>query len=779
LKLPNSKTTGAGKNPEVLPVVCVCAFLALAVLAVFGQTAHFGFVNYDDDVYVYENARLAGGLNWPGVAWVLTHAQCSLYHPLTMLSLMLDYQFHGLQAGGYHLTNVLIHAASSVLLFLIMREMTGALWRSAFLAAVFAIHPLRVESVAWVTERKDVLGAFFFMLTLGAYIRYVRKPESLGRYLMVAVFFGLDLLCKPTAVTLPFVLLLLDYWPLGRMRGMQNEECRMQNEESRGGKTAGVAFWRLVKEKIPLAALAALACAATIIAAGAAGTSKAHISVGIKMANALVSYAVYLRQIFWPAGLAVFYPFPKNIPPLWELAAAFLLLAVITGGVAAFGRKRPWLLVGWLWYLGMLVPVIGVVQVGAAAHADRNTYLPHIGLYLLLTWAAADLSVRWRCRRLVQGGCAAAVLAALFWCAQLQASYWRSSELLWKHTLSCTSGNYLAHFNLGNDLVKNDRPDEAIAQFREAVKFQPAGCDCHYNLANALLRRGNLDDAIDQFRKSLEITPDHAEALNNLGNALAGTGADQDAIAQYQRALQIQPDYADARLNLGRVLLRAGQLDEAGAQFRKLLESKPGDAEFRHDLGEALLLKGDFDGAMSCFEATTAKGADPAARWRVAGDDFLQREDWAAAIACYRRATVLNPRTTDAWADLGMACYKKGAGKEAIEAWQQALAIDPSQFNIQNNLAWLLATAPDTSLRDGAKAVALATQASQAGGGGNPVILHTLAVAYAEAGNYAQAAATARQALALAAEQKKEALADTLQQEIKLYEANPPPRHAP
>ena len=325
--------------------------------------------------YVYENAKVTGGLSLKGLAWVFTHADCHLYHPLTMLSLMADYQLHGLHAGGYHFTNVLLHTASVILLFLVLRQMTGALWRSAFVAAVFAIHPLRVESVAWVAERKDVLGTFFFMLTLGAYVRYVRKPNSLARYLMVAVAFVLALLSKPTVVTLPFVLLLLDYWPLQRFEQARN-------------------FSGLVLEKIPLLALAAGACAMTVLAAEKEVAAYANVSMLSRLGNVLVSYAVYLRQMVWPEGLAVFYPRPEKGHPVWTMALSFLLLALITGGVLAFRRKRRWLLIGWLWYLGMLTPMIGIVQVGAFAHADRITYLPQIGIYLPLTWLAAEWAAK-------------------------------------------------------------------------------------------------------------------------------------------------------------------------------------------------------------------------------------------------------------------------------------------------------------------------------------------------------------------------------------------------
>ena len=684
-------------------MVCVCVFLVLAVLAVFGQTAGFGFVNYDDNLYVFENPKLATGLSLDGIVRAFTHVECSLYHPLTMISLRLDYQLHGLQAGGYHLTNVLIHTASVILLFLILRQMTGALWRSAFVAAVFAIHPLRVESVAWVAERKDVLAAFFFMLTVGAYVRYVQSPHSRARYLLVAVFFVLSLLCKPTAVTLPFVLLLLDYWPLGRMKGMQKEESGKQRD-------LGVPFLSLVKEKIPLMALAAAACVVTCLAARKEVMNATHISMPVRLENGFISYVVYLRQMVWPGGLAAFYPCPDESPPLWEIGLAFILLAVISGGVLAYGRKRPWLLTGWFWYLGMLVPLIGIVSVGDFAHADRNTYLPQIGLYVLLTWMAAEGCMKWKQRRLVLGGLMMTVVGALMFCAHAQTLCWMDSESLWTRALACTSGNYLAHNNLGNALYRDGRRDEAIAEYRKALDIKPDYAEALNNLGVVLFAKGDLEAAIAQYRKALDIKPDYAEAIHNLGSALATKGDYGAAIEQYRKALEIKPDYAEARNNLGNALLLNGDLEEAIAQYRNTLK--------------------------------------------------------------------INPRSADAYGQLGQAFLQKGQTQEAIKAWQESLEIKPEQVNVQKNLAWVLATTPDASLRNGAKALALAEKASQSSGGGNPMILRILAAAYAETGNYGQAADTARRALELAAAQKNDALAAALQKEVRLYETKTPVRDA-
>ncbi|MGA3179368.1 MAG: tetratricopeptide repeat protein [Verrucomicrobiota bacterium] len=636
------------RNPETRQVVCVCAFLVLAVLAVFGQTAGFEFVNFDDPVYVSENPSVTSGLSARAVASALTHAQCSLYHPLTMISLMVDYQFHGLWAGGFHLTNVVIHAAASVLLFLILRQMTAALWRSAFVAAVFALHPLRVESVAWVAERKDVLAAFFFMLTLGAYLRYVRNPHSLGGYLMVAVFFGLDLLCKPTVVTLPFVLLLLDYWPLHRFvtrRAPHATGAPMEEQEVFGIPK------RLILEKIPLLALAAGACVATLFAARKAISSVDTVPVMIRISNAVVAYVVYLRQMVWPAGLAAFYPYPEKAFPLWETATAFLLLAGISGGVWALRRKQPWLLTGWYWYLGMLAPVIGIVQEGAFGHADRNTYLPQIGLYMLLTWVAAELCGGWRYRLLVLGGLSTAIVAALSLCAHAQTSYWRNSQVLWTHTIACTAPNSFARYNLGFALYQKGEMDQAVEQYREALEIKPDFVMARSNLGVACEQKGDTDEAIAQYRKALEIQPDNAEIRANLGNALSEKGQFNEAVEQYHKALEINPAYEDAHFNQGIALFRKGDTEGAIKQYREAVRIKPDDAMAEDNLGVALAKAGRFD----------------------------------EAIASYRQAIKISPRFADVYDNLGVALIQKGETKEAIESWRQALDLAAGQKN--NELA--------------------------------------------------------------------------------------------
>jgi tetratricopeptide (TPR) repeat protein len=500
-----------------------------------------------------------------------------------MLSLLADHQLYGLHAGGYHLTNVLLHAASVVLLFLVLRQMTGALWRSAFVAAVFAIHPLRVESVAWVAERKDVLAGFFFMLTLGAYFRYAENLKlqisNYKYYYMGALFFfALALLSKPTVVMLPFVLLVLDYWPLQRL-------------ESR--KISG-----LVLEKIPLLALAAWVCAKTVKAAGTALADNERISTAGRICDALVSYAVYLRQTIWPAGLAVFYPRPEKGYPVWMMALCILLLALITGGVLAYRRKRPWLLAGWFWYLILLLPMIGFVRVGAFAHADRMTALAQIGICVAVTWQVAE----WRVPRVVFGALMAGVVAALMVCAWKQTAFWQNSETLWNHALDCTTDNYVAHLNLGEVFREKGKVDEAIVHYQEVLRIKPRFAKAHYDLGYTLCQKGGMDEGIAQFQQALQIDPGYAEAHNNLGNALLEKGRVDEAISQYQEALQINPASAEARNNLGNVLLQKGRVDEAITQYQRALQISPGFATAHNNLGNALLQKGRVDEAITQYQ---------------------------------------------------------------------------------------------------------------------------------------------------------------------------------
>jgi len=461
-------------------VVCLCVLLALAVFAVFGQTARFGFVNYDDDKYVYANPAVENGLSAQGFGWAFTHSQVASWVPLTTLSHMLDCQLFGLNAGAHHIVNVLLHAASAVLLFLLLRQMTGALWRCAFVAAVFAVHPLRAESVAWISERKDVLSGLFFMLTIGSYVRYVRNTSRL-KYAAMILLFALGLLAKSMLATLPFVLLLLDYWPLKRISQFS---------------IAGLK--PLLFEKIPLFALSIGACVVAVLVPDQYQViENVHQHPFLeRMGNALVSYVIYLRQMVFPTGLAILYPKDTNVLPAWEVCLALVVLAAISIVVLACRKKRPYLLVGWLWYLGMLFPVIGIIQISEdAAHADRYTYLPEIGLAVAVVWAVADWSAGWKHRRLILGGLMIGVVGVLAVCGCIQTSYWRNNETLWTRAIACTPANILALNNLGVSLRLKGEPDEAVAQYRKALEIDPTYTKARNNLGAALADEGQVDEA--------------------------------------------------------------------------------------------------------------------------------------------------------------------------------------------------------------------------------------------------------------------------------------------
>ncbi len=519
-----------GNNTRQLTLVA-CVLLVAMTWAVFGQTLRDDFVNFDDNVYVYENRLVTSGVNFGNIAWAFAHAHARNWHPLTTISHMLDCQLFGLKPGGHHFTNVLLHSVATVLLFLVLWEMT-------------AIHPLRVESVAWIAERKDVLSAVFFLLTLGAYVHYVRHPSP-ARYLATSILFALGLMAKPMLVTVPLVLLLLDYWPLRR--------------EQSG----------LLAEKIPLFVLSGASSLITLLVQRG-GTAIDQLPSLWRLNNAIVSYVVYLWQMIWPVNLAVFYPHPNDRLSLWQIVGALLVLAAITCSVIILRR-----------YVLMLLPVIGLVQVGEQARADRYTYLPQIGLCIAATWLIVDLARHWRWRRSILATGAIVIVLLLSWRASVQASYWKNSESLWNHALAVTSNNDVAHNNVGFLLMRRGQLDEAIAHFETALKIRSQSAESHYhlglalihnNLANALVRERRLDEAIPHYEQAVTLRPDYADAHYNFGVALLQQGRLDEAIAHWKQCLSIQPADTEAHVTLGDALVRKGQLDEALAQYETALE---------------------------------------------------------------------------------------------------------------------------------------------------------------------------------------------------------------
>jgi tetratricopeptide (TPR) repeat protein len=568
--------------------------LIFITLVVFHQLPSHDFINLDDDILVYENPHVHAGLNKEGIAWAFTTFEAYNYHPLTWLSHMLDFQLFGLRPGLHHLTNLLFHLANTVLLFFVLRRMTGALWRSGFVAALFALHPLHVESVAWVAERKDLLSAFFWLLTMWAYARYAERP-GLKRYLPVLLFFGLGLLAKPMVVTLPFVLLLLDFWPLGRMKFHQGSNDSPPREPK-------IPIFRLVWEKIPLFALAAISIVVTFAAQQKGGALKSleAFPLTTRIANALVSYVSYIGKMIWPQDLAVYYPHPATVPT-WQAAGSGLLLICLSSLFILAARKRPYLAVGWLWYLGTLVPVIGLVQVGSQAMADRYTYLPLVGLFIAIAWGVPSLFAGWHHRQSILAIAATILLVSFTVCTWLQLRHWQNSITLFQHTVHVTTNNHFAHNNLGVALAHNGRLDEAISHYSEALRLKSDASEVHINLANVLAAQGSVDEAIKHYFEALRLEPDYDKAHNNLGNALAGKGKVEEAMNHYSEAIRINPDYAGAHYNLGNALAERGNVDEAINHYNEALRIWPDWAGAHNNLGVALEKRGKLKEAIDHY----------------------------------------------------------------------------------------------------------------------------------------------------------------------------------
>jgi tetratricopeptide (TPR) repeat protein len=586
----------AASNTKVSLAVSV--FLVVATLTAFWPVTHHEFVNYDDDHYVTENRRVQQGLTVKNLVWAFTSTEVSNWHPLTWLSHMIDYELFGLDPAGHHAVSMVLHAVNTVLLFHIFTAMTGAFWQSAFLAAMFGLHPLHVESVAWVAERKDVLSAFFWILTIFAHARYARGP-SRQRYFMVILFFALGLTVKPMLVTLPFVLLLLDYWPLGRLEARGSLKTNPRQGKTIKEKTAS--FARLVWEKIPLFVLAAGSSAVTLVAQQKTMATLDSIPLAIRIGNALVSYMGYLGKMFWPVRLAVFYPHPKEGLAAGYVLAAVLFLLALSSLALYFARKHPFFLVGWLWYLGTMVPVIGIVQVGGQAMADRYTYVPLLGIAIIVAWGVPSLIPAWRYRRVVLAGPAAAVILFFAVQARVQVGYWHDSLTLFQHALDSTEDNYLAHYNMGHALKNLGRPHDAAEHYAKVLSIRPYYVGAYNNLGNILNQEGKTEEAIAFFRKALEIDPDHVEALNNLGNALAAQGDLDGAVRHFSLALKAKPDFAGAHYNLGKALSEQGKLQEAITHFESVLEIEPENADAYNNLGVAWARSGRLEHAINAF----------------------------------------------------------------------------------------------------------------------------------------------------------------------------------
>jgi tetratricopeptide (TPR) repeat protein len=641
-------------------VLLSCLLLAGAVLWAFLPAIGNDFTGYDDPDYVTANPHVQQGVTAESIRWAFTSAAAANWHPLTWLGHVLDCQLYGLEPWGHHLTSLLLHLLTSIVLFLALRQATGATGKSLAVSLLFSLHPLRAESVAWVAERKDVLSALFFCTTLWAQAKFgarsaecgaqrspsgIRPPASgiqqrvssiqhptTWLYLLTLSFFLLGLLSKPMLVTVPFVLLLVDFWPLQRWSRTN--------------------WLKLVIEKLPFVGAAAAVSVVTFMVQKQGGAMGAVLPFGARLENALVSYGRYLGRLFWPVDLSPFYPPVANWPGLVVLAAA-LLLAGLTAAAVWQWRKRPWLCVGWLWFVGMLVPVIGLVQVGEQSMADRYTYLPSIGLFIAVVWGAGELlDARPAFVRLALAALAGTslVLAVL---TRVQVAYWKDTETLFRHALAVTEGNYLAHYNLGAALEKQARFDEATAEFEAALRLKPDYAEAHNNLGIVKDKTGRLDEALEQFAEAIRLRPQFADPHNNRAVTLEKLGRMDDAAAEYQAALRLKPDYADAHYNYGLALAAEGRLTEAVQEYRAALRCQPNAPDVHNNLGVAL--------------------------------DRLDKLD--DAIGHYQAALALNPNYATAHFNLGVALGKKGRLDEAIEEFQAALRLRPDYPQAQKNLA--------------------------------------------------------------------------------------------
>ena len=698
----------------------ISAVLVLATLAACWPIRRAEFLNFDDPSYVTSNPKVLHGLTSAGCLWAFTTIHASNWHPLTWLSHMLDCQVFSQNSGAHHLVNLALHAANVLLLFLLLRRMTGGTWRSGFVAALFALHPLHVESVAWISERKDLLSTCFGLLALWAYVRYaeaqslkskVQSPKPAAStsqhatrnthyasrftfhasryYLLSLLFFALGLMSKPMLVTLPCVMLLLDFWPLERLQ-LKTPDSRLKT------------WFPLLREKLPFLALSLASCAVTVWAQhqGGALATIEKVPLSCRLANAVSSYIGYLTNAVWPVRLAVFYPFPPNLTLSGQmLGLGFLVAATVLA--IALARRAPYLLTGWLWFIGTLVPVIGLVQVGSQAMADRYSYLPLVGVFIAVVWGVTELTSRWRHQRLALGFGGGAVLIACLACTRLQITYWQNSIALFSHAIEMTSNNALAE----------------------------------QNLAYALSLKGNQPEALRHFDAALRISPDYSAALLNRANVLALQGSPDEAIAGYRAAIGSQPDYEKAYFSLANALALQGNLDEAATNYLLALKYWPDYAEAHTKLGNLLLVQGA----------------------EVEG------------IAHLRAAVKIQPDAAEAQCALGRALARRQNFPEALACFRAALKADSDYAPTLNDQAWILATQTDQRIRNLPEALALAQRACQATAFTNSGYLDTLAVARSELGQFDQAMALTEKAAALAAAAGHATLAAQLRSRVAAY----------
>jgi protein O-mannosyl-transferase len=718
-----------------LPVWLVAVMLVLGTMALYWPATRGDFVNVDDDKHVTANLLVQKGLTLEGIKWVFLNPSPDNWHPLTALSHMAVCQVCGLNPWAHHLANVLLHALNAGLVFALVQRITGARWRSLWVGALFAVHPLRVEAVAWVADRKGLLSSFFGLLALLAYARYAQaqslksKVQSLkseagtedaesgmqksgtpdtqhatrnthhvsrltshaGTFYLLSLFLlAMGLMSKPMLVTWPCVMLLLDYWPLGRLDLSTLHASRST-------------LLRLVREKIPFFVLAASMSVVTFVVQKHGGYLEwgESLSPSARVGNALISYCRYLGKLFWPTDLAVLYPHPGYWPLGKVLLAGGGLLGLSV--LLWVGRRRhPYLLMGWLWYCGTLVPVSQVVQTAVQAMSDRWTYLPSLGVMILVIWGAYELSRGWHYGVLalsLAGGAAIVLCLAL---TRQQIGYWKDSEALWRQALEVTENNGIAHSGLGDALDKKGQTDEAIRQYQAALRLGPDDAGPHNYLGAALDKKGQSEEAIRQYHEALRLKPDYALAHNNLGAALDKKGQSEEAIRQLQEALRLNPDYAEAHYNLGAALDKKGQSEEAIRQYQASLRLKPDYADAHNNLGAALDDQGQSDEAIRQYQAALRLKPDHAEAHNNLGVALGRKGQTDDATRQFQEAVRWKPDYADAHFNLGVAVGRRGEIDEAIRQFQEALRLKPDYAAARQNLDVVLATRAQASPAPGA-----------------------------------------------------------------------------
>jgi tetratricopeptide (TPR) repeat protein len=733
--------------------IWISVVLALLVLIAFEPVRHNGFVDYDDNQYLTENSHIQSGFTRESVAWAFTSGYASNWHPLTWLSHMADVQWFGLNPLGHHLHNIFLHALATVLLFLVLRAMTGAIWRSAFVAMAFGVHPLRVESVAWASERKDVLAAVFWMLTLAAYLRFVRRG-GIGRYMLVVLCFALGLMAKPMLVSLPIILLALDFWPLERLvLDKRVGEAELANETQRTidqpsgnrlekfvGLWRSAALWQLIKEKIPLLFLAFCSCVITYLVQEHGKSVASNLPFALRLSNALTSYVAYLQHLTWPRNFgALLYAYPAEWP-LWKPVAAALFLVLFSALIIRQFTRKPYLAAGWFWYGITLLPVIGLVQVGSQSMADRYSYLPSIGIFIMIAWAAESVSAKWRHRAFLLGACSVILGVGMIFQTRAQTRCWQNSIALFEHALAVTKDNFRMHYNIGWTLAHQGKSDEAIAEFNSALRIAPEFPDANVDLADILIKRGRFDEAMVHLEIALKAEPDNVLAHYNRGVIFQGREQFDEAAADYERAIQLDPENSKALNNLGILKARTGQLDQAAECFYQSLKINPRRAETHRNLAAILQMQDQFEDA----------------------------------IAHYREASELDTNDVATSWNLASILHSLGRLREAAGQDQYTLRLKPDHVPSLNDLAWILATTSDSSLQNPVEAASLARRACELTASKEPDLLDTLAAAFASGGHFDAATNVARQAILLAKAAGEGELAAEIDERLQLYQAAKP-----